>query len=147
MKATFYKNKSDNMVVNKEIAELFTLENIVWKENTNEFQPTVTFRKVSAWKGANYVKMNMYGVEKYFYIQNLTLEQGGILRADLRCDVLMTYKTYIKGLRTIVTRQEYKNNKDIIDNQIAIPTNREITTVSVGNVGNDNASIVVTVSN
>ncbi|MDO4800725.1 MAG: hypothetical protein Q4A15_01030 [Prevotellaceae bacterium] len=147
MIATFYKNNSDNMVVNKDIAELFTLDNVLWKEATNEFEPSITFHKVDKWRGANYVKMNMYGVEKYFYIQNLTLEQGGILRADLKCDVLMTYKTYIKGLHTIVTRQEHKNNKDIIDNQIAIPTNREITTKSVGTVGSDNASIVVTVSN
>lgn len=152
MIVTFYKNGYDNLVVDKtkKLTELFTLDNVVWKEDTNAFEPTITFRKLDNWKKANYCKLSILGSDKYYYITNMTLRKGGILEVTLHCDVLMTYRSYIKGIRTIVTRQENPNKSSqyFTDNNISLKNTRIIdTSVSYGNVGKDNASIVITVIN
>lgn len=147
MKAVFYKNSSDNLIVNKKLVELFTLDNVLWKEETSAFTPSITFRKMEDFKKANYVKLRILGADKYFYIQEMILHTGGIIEVKLKCDVLMSYASYIKGLKTIVTRQEHKTNHKYIDNNIHLSSERIIDTVSLGNVGSDNASIILTVVN
>lgn len=147
MKATFYRCKSDNLTVDKNINELFTLDNVVWKEDTSSFYPHITFRKVEDFKKANYVKLKILGEDKFFYIKDMKLLQGGILDVALKVDVLMSYASYIKGIKTIVTRQEFKTDHKYNDNNIALSSERIVNTVSVGTIGADNQSIILTVVN
>lgn len=142
-----YKNSSDNAVVSKSLANVGRLDNVKWKEDTNIFKPSVTFRKFDKWKKANYVKMNVNGSDKFYYITNEILRTGGILELELHCDVLMTYRSYIQGIKTIVTRQERVFNNYLNDNNIAIPTERIIECVDVGTISDTNKSIVLTVTN
>lgn len=145
--AVFYKNESDNLHVSKTITEMFRLENIKWKEDTDSFNPVITFRKRKNKRTFNYAALQLNDVVKYYYVKRETLCLGGIVEVELECDVLMTYNSYIKGITTIVARQEEKNNPYIVDNQIALPVNREMSFKEIDNVGSPNGSIVLTVVN
>lgn len=151
MKLYLYKNTSDRRKVGKDLTLVETLDNVLFKENTDILHPVFTFRKDSEenWKNFNYCMLQWGSMTKrYYFIKNIVVEPGGIISISCEVDVLETYKTYIRGLYTIVSRQEYICNKSIRDEQMIIPLNRVIDSVefedSVGDGGD--GSIILTVS-
>lgn len=144
----FYKNNSDKLDVSKDLQKLFTVDKVLWKEDTDAFQPSITFRKRKEFRQANYCKLKINDIDKYYFINKFILRKGGIVEIELEVDVLTTYADYIKGLYTIVTRQEEPShsNKYIVDNMVSLPTYREVTTHTLADrVGLENPNIVLTV--
>ena len=156
MKLTLYVNNSDERAVKKKLTKVETITGIKWKEDTDILHPIFTFRKLSdgAWKTFNYCKLEWDGMTtRYYFIDNFILAKGGIIELHCSVDVLMTYRSHITGMFTIVKRQENVCNPIIYDDRAIIPQNREfhaITTFTGGSGGTvgdgGDGTIILTVS-
>lgn len=83
--------------------------------NTDILNPVL---KVQSGKvNCNYVKINSFG-GRYYFVESAESYAG--THCILRChvDVLYTYKSAILGLTCLVSRNEYKQDKDLMDPKI-----------------------------
>ena len=129
MELALYKNKSDPRVVNKNIgSELARITGIVIKEDDSlqTLEPSLVLDIGDTWKDItdfNYVKL--FQNDRYYYVKNFVAE-GGLVRLDLKVDVLMSFKDdiYRKSQKTqIVGRQAMKfpdKSKYLSDEQVPI---------------------------
>lgn len=129
MQIALYKNKSANNVVNKTIGEpVTTIDGIIIKEHNSlkTANPSLLLQIDGDWTDIvdfNYCRI--YQTERYYYVTNHTAE-GGLLRLDLECDVLMSFKDdiYSKSQRTqIIERQSKKypsNSRYLSDEKVPI---------------------------
>lgn len=148
MQLTLYQCSSDRKKVGKALQEIATLDSIKIKEGTDIIRPTFTFHKFENWKNFNYCMLKWEGMTtRYYFIKNFVIQPGGIIEITCEVDVLETYKKYIKGLYTLVSRQENLYNKTIQDEQMTVPLNRIMHSINIGTVGDGgDGSIVLTVS-
>lgn len=114
MQIAFYKNKSANNVVNKTIGDpVRTVSGIVIKEHNSlkTKNPSLLLQIDGDWTDIvdfNYCRI--YQTDRYYYVTNHVAE-GGLLRLDLECDVLMSFKDdiYRKSQnKQLIERQESK---------------------------------------
>lgn len=156
MKLILYNNASDDRVVGKDLTQLSILDAVVIKENTNIIKPTITFHKSHAedWEYCNYCKLvgkkfhtqsieGFNPVPRCYFIRNFNIAPGGIIELECEIDVLETYKQNIRGLKTLVTRQENTFNPALNDPLMVIPNNRKIYTHKVDgavNIGGSDVS-------
>ena len=117
MQIAFYKNKSANNVVNKTIGEpIRTISGIIVKEQNSlkTANPSLLLQIDGDWTDIvdfNYCRI--YQTDRYYYVTNHAAE-GGLLRLDLECDVLMSFKDdiYSPSQRTqVIERQSHKYPK------------------------------------
>lgn len=147
IKLTLYDNSSHEKCVKKNLTEKAQLTSVYLKEDTDIINPTFTFRKFENWKDFNYCKMEWGKMApRYYFVQKIIAQPGGIIEIQCKPDPGMTWQSYILGLRTMVTRQENKYNAILYDNRAPVPGSRIWYTKSVGTVGENNGSIILTVS-
>lgn len=117
MELALYKNKSDPRVVNKNIgSELARITGIVIKEEDSlqTLEPSLVLDIGDTWSDItdfNYVKL--FQNNRYYYVKNFVAE-GGLVRLDLKVDVLMSFKDDIyrsSQLTQIIERQAEKYPK------------------------------------
>ena len=85
----------------------------------------------------NYVKINDFG-NRYYFIESVESIAGGHCLLRCHVDVLYTYKTNIKGLTCLVSRNEFKENPYLVDT--LLPIEKQFTVYSK----NKGASAVLT---
>lgn len=147
MTLTLYQCKSDRRKVGKTYSKIVTLEDIKIKDDTHLLRPIFTFRKFENWKNFNYAKLDWGQMTPHFYfVKDPIISPGGIVSIECDCDPYETWKTYIRGLRTMVTRQENKYNPLLFDEHAKIPGSRVFWSNDVGQVGAQSGSIILTVS-
>ena len=66
----------------------------------------------------NYVHIPSFG--RYYFVTNITAVNQKLWQIDLKCDVLMTYKSGIHTLSAIIGRQENDYNADLNDTDLPI---------------------------
>lgn len=66
----------------------------------------------------NYVYIASFG--RYYFVTNITAVNQKLWQIDLKCDVLMTYKSGVHTLSAIIGRQENDYNADLNDTDLPI---------------------------
>lgn len=89
MELKIYNNNSNNNVLNKKLTLVDTLE-FNLKIDNSILQPVLILKNYS--KG-NYCYIKEF--ERYYYITDIKLLNGGLYQLQLDIDVLMTYKDVI----------------------------------------------------
>lgn len=66
----------------------------------------------------NYVYISSFG--RYYFVTNITAVNQKLWQIDLKCDVLMTYKSGVQTLSAVIGRQENDYNADLNDTDLPI---------------------------
>lgn len=114
MQIQILTTSSPNNYLNKTIESIGTYD-CVFKEDSSILNPTIIIENVSLsiLKNANYCYIQTFG--RYYYISNVEIMRGKIVKFTLRCDVLMSFKNDILSNNAIVLRQENNYNLYIND--------------------------------
>ncbi len=102
MNLILYQNSSDNNTLDKSLIEITNITNVLLLDDTNILNPVFRLKINSELTGINYCYCAEF--KRYYYITNITIENGGIYRIDCAVDVLMTYKNEILNTNAIITR-------------------------------------------
>lgn len=144
----FYATDSDNKVVNKNLHELFRVENATWKNATSLLNPEFEIMYMS---NRDFVSANIVYIpdfQRYYYIDSVVAGLGSTMTISLSVDVLLSHADEIRGITTLIDRQENVFNNYIVDNQLRVRADRFIDKINVGTVPHANgANIVLTVTN
>lgn len=103
--------------------------------NTDILNPVL--KVVGGRSDCNYVKINDFG-NRYYFIESVESIAGGHCLLRCHVDVLYTYKTNIKGLTCLVSRNEFQENPYLVDT--LLPIEKQFTVYSK----NKGASAVLT---
>ena len=126
----FYSNSSPKEKLNKAIGDVkFELDGRLL-ENTSVIDPSIEIKdngSIFNGKIANYMYIEKFN--RYYYINNYTVDARNIIRIDAHVDVLMSFKNYIKKCEGIVKTSE--NGNYFIDDKSLISSNRIKTQTSL----------------
>lgn len=101
-------NKSEQNKIGKNIDNILTVSGVL-KDETSILSPSILVNAdLDALTSANYMKIDSFG-RKYF-ITDIKSIRRGLVQINGRCDVLETYKDYIKQQTAVIARQENKWN-------------------------------------
>lgn len=154
MKVILYNNNSDFKVVGKDLSEVWTLDDVYWKENTDILHPVITFDKFRdandemVWKQFNYCRIEWNGVPaRYYFVHKINLDKGGLIEMHCDIDVRQSWRAWIRDSKFLVARQENIHNKFISDNRIRLTDAKTLESEEIGSqVGSSGGSIILTVS-
>lgn len=91
-------------------------------QSCSMLDPVILF-EFSAYPDFNYVQIPQFG-NRYYFVTGITSVQKKIWQISMKCDVLMSYKLYIKALQAVVSRQEFNFDPDLRDENASIPAER-----------------------
>ena len=118
MNAKFYNNKSDKIVLNKNITQVGSQVTIYFKSDTELINPTFIFESDKIESNINYVYVGGK-VSRYYFIDNITYSQG---KVEIKCsiDVLMSHKDQIENLECVIGRNEKIWNMYLSDDRMEL---------------------------
>lgn len=129
---TLYSNSSDRKVVNKNLEEIYSVKCRL-KEPCSILRPIVTLTRTSVgkrWASANYAYIPAFN--RYYFIDNITLLNGGLMQIEMSVDVLQTYAEQILGSQQEVVRAQSLNSKMYIDPEMPLQANKLIDADIIG---------------
>lgn len=121
-----YNNNDDNRKINKTPTQLASY-NITYKDNTSLMSPTIILDTDGDIQG-NYAYISNTG--KYYFIENITVMQNGLIQLDLKMDVLKTYATQILNCSGVIARQENTYNLYLPDSEFKVYANNNKKTIA-----------------
>ena len=124
MDITLYKCADDKRVVDKTLSGAITKTCIVKDDNNSIYNPRIQIAQFSGFSAYNYAYIKSYG--RYYFIDDMTVDNGGLLTISLSVDVLKTYAAHIKASKALIFRQSKNVNALISDGLIPAQVN-EIT--------------------
>lgn len=141
MKVIFYRNNSDNRVVNKQLTIIKEL-NITRKIEKSIFEPVIEIVKDRELNNCNYVYIEEFN--RFYFVVDIMELDGNIYRITMKEDVLTSFKNSILNLTALVERQEFKRNTQIVDNELLSQSNNNFYCKTVGNYVNNDYNIYLT---
>lgn len=129
---TLYTNSSDRKVVNKNLEKIYSVKCRL-KEPCSILRPVVILTRSlvgAQWASANYAYIPAFN--RYYFIDNITVLNGGLIQVEMSVDVLMTYAGNILDSQQEVVRSESLNSKMYIDTEMPLQANKIITPVIIG---------------
>lgn len=141
MQIILYNVTDDNNVVNKNIESGSTVS-MVRTINTNIVNPSFLISK-DIFNNQNYLFCDE--LQRYYFINNVTLLPGGMLQLDCSVDVLTTYKDSIKNLTCTVARAENNFSGYLPDSSLPLYAFEEIVTRKFPNAIDDDSLILMTI--
>ena len=126
-----YKNGTESNTVNKSgyLTDVGSLEG-TFREGCSVTSPSITFYSISA-PAFNYVYISKFS--RYYYVTATTNISNNLWRADLKCDVLMSYKNEILNLYCVIARQENAYNDNLIDDKLLQENGETVTYETINN--------------
>lgn len=126
MTVNLYTNSDDERKINKTLSggAAVTFEMIY---PSDVLRPSIRI-SASSWNAA-YNYMYIAALGRYYYITEVTLDNGGAVIISGRVDPLKSYATDILGLICNVVRQENEGITNIVDNQLTLTPHKEIETL------------------
>ena len=115
MTVTLYRNSSDKRNLNKNLSEVKTVSATA-KGEINIISPTLILEYFSI--DFNYCYIS--DLNRYYFVNSITLLTGQRLQINLSVDVLMTYKEEIKNLTVNVLRYENIESSFLSDSRIPL---------------------------
>ena len=141
MTITFYNMTDDKNKLNKSLVNGYVLQNIYFKKSMNENTPYLILQGVDL---NNYNYCFISELNKYYFVDSITIENNSNIRVDLKIDVLMTYKTIIEKshLNIVECEKDFVNNQkaDSIKNDLLVLSKIDI---DVENLFNGNNLVMV----
>lgn len=130
-RVSFYQNRSDANRVDK-TSYLTNIANFdgILRDDCSIVSPSILIAQ-DALPSFNYAYIAAFN--RYYYVTNITSVRNGLWRIDMKCDVLMTYKTGIKALTAVIARQENDYNEELIDTEIPTEKKGDISFQEIGN--------------
>ncbi len=119
MTITFYYNRSDNNVVDKDIQAAFTAPMPgILRDESSIIAPIITVEApASSFSNVNYAYISDF--DRYYYIEDVASIRNGLTQITMRVDVLMSYKQQIRDSSALVKRNAYNYNLLINDGSLA----------------------------
>ena len=144
MKVYIYKTENEKNKLNKTL-ELVKELDVKLLNNTEILKPfiEVTNIPLEELTKANY--MYIPDLNRYYFIDNMELMQGGNVYISGSVDVLMSYLDSILNIRGTVKRSESLKNGYIIDENYKSVSYSQITTKRFPNSMNEDSFILMTV--
>ena len=141
MNINFYKNTSDNNVLNKNIT-LISTHNIKLKDECNIMTPSILIHGDIS-NDINYAYIEKWG--RYYYVRDKKSLNNGIYEIFLKVDVLMSFKEKILNLQCIIDKQQDTNNinKYYDDGSFTVSSKEFIETINFPNGFNDNGEFIL----
>ena len=117
------------------------------KEGTSIINPTVIIKKLSGKhiKKCNYAHISEFG--RYYFINNITEAPANQLEISMHVDVLKTYASQIRGISTLILRQENVFSPYYEDKEALVRVNRFREKKNIGTVGGSDTNYYLTVNN
>ena len=117
------------------------------KEDTSIINPTVIIGKMSASsiKKCNYAYISDFG--RYYFINDIIETTAGQLEISMHVDVLKTYASQIRGISTLILRQENVFSPYYEDKEALVRVNRFREKKNIGTVGGADTNYYLTVNN
>lgn len=144
MEIIVYSTSSDRRRLNKDLQQVGIIQNVKIKDKTSVIDPVFIVSK-SALEGLRYNYCYVAGLNRYYFINNIEYDIGGIILLHCHVDVLETYKDYIISHNAYVVRQEKNfgggNNKNgaFFDAKYPIRSDVIIEPIDINVVGNSYA--------
>lgn len=142
MNLTLYTVSDDTNVLNKTLGTGRSFNNITRYLDTDIINPSFEMLG-SNYRGENYCYVTE--LNRYYYINNVIREDGGLVLLECSVDVLMSYKNAILGLTCNVARNEQYFNGYLPDNALPVYAYEEVVTKRFPNAMNNDSVILMTV--
>ena len=141
MVINFYKNTSDNNVLNKNIT-LISTHNIKLKDECNIMTPSILIHGDIS-NDINYAYIEKWG--RYYYVRDKKSLNNGIYEINLTVDVLMSFKQKILTLKCIIDKQQDLTNinKYYNDGSFIVSSKEFIKTINFPNGFNENGEFIL----
>ena len=119
MTITFYYNRSDNNVLDKDIQPAFTAPMLgILREESSILAPVITVEATaSTFASVNYAYIAEF--DRYYYVEDIASIRNGLTQVTMRVDVLMSYKQQIRASSALVKRNAYQYNLLLNDGSLA----------------------------
>ena len=117
------------------------------KEGTSIINPTVIIKKLSDGhiRKCNYAHISEFG--RYYFINDITEAPANQLEISMHVDVLKTYSSQIRGISTLILRQENIFSPYYEDKEALVRVNRFREKKNIGTVGGADTNYYLTVNN
>ena len=147
-----FKTKSAPNVVSKSLSEVVAFDEVIFKEDTSLLNPTVIINGVS--NSSSYTiedigKCNYFSipkVDRYYFITDIVMLQGGRVAISGKVDPLMSFKTDILASTQLIVRQEKKTNNYLIDTDIPLSSKKQIIEHEFGDSISDSGYYILAVN-
>ena len=133
MQAYFYLNKSDERCINKEISQVGSVLDIIFKDDTDLLNPVISLHTdIDLSTEANYCWLEQ--TNRYYYITGATYSQGRYT-LQLHVDVLMSHRKGILAESVITKRQAKRFSKYQADDKFDLYEYTNVRTVGFKDCG------------
>lgn len=126
MTVYLYNVSDDPRVLNKTLGTAVTL-NCELLYPSDLLNPRIKISAASFTPYLNYMYIQAF--DRYYFITEVTYENGGAVTIQGKVDVLQTYGTQISSLPVNIIRQEIGYLSNIIDNQVCVTPKQEVSFV------------------
>lgn len=120
MVITLYRNNSDNRKLDKSLSKIKDVKCHL-KYDTSVYNPIFIIAEKNidgVFSSVNYVLSNDFG--RYYYIDKIEMLTGHEVAVQCHCDVLMSFKNYIRNSKAMINRQEFNSTPYMVDDKIPI---------------------------
>ena len=104
MTVNIYTTSDDNRTVNKTLTAIKSNIPILPTKSIDIVSPNFVINNDNTVYSANYLYCDTF--QRYYYINNITLDTGGRMILHCSIDVLKTYAAYIPNINATVVRSE-----------------------------------------
>lgn len=108
MTVLFYKYGGLKNKIDKVLSNPLTVENVTIKSVYN--LTNIELKLVNASLDDDYNYCYIQDLNRYYFVERITHSNGGLMLFNLRCDVLTTYATEIKGATAIIRKSANPDN-------------------------------------
>lgn len=115
MRATLYKNHSDERYVSKDLSSIGTYNNLVFKDDEDLVTPTFKVTDSNFSEECNYIYVRELG--RYYYIRSRRFSRQ-CLFLECQVDVLMSFKDDIHNMVGVISRNEKLYNLYLSDDKM-----------------------------
>lgn len=126
MDIAFLHTDSPNNMLNKNYTPVAGFDTIYARNNVSLVTPDITLETTPAVTNeANYAYISEFG--RFYFIESREVLNNGLMRFQLRCDVLMTFQGDILDCHGIVDRQKDNYDMYIKDQMIPVDCRKAVT--------------------
>ena len=131
-----YKTNSDRkQLVKRFESTIADIDTMLVKSPCSIINPTVQLSKAAVgdqWALVNYAYVPMFG--RYYFVDDITVQNDGLLEMTLSIDVLHTYANQLKNLQLEIVRSSSLNSKMYIDPEMPIMAYKHLKPIQIGKI-------------
>ena len=138
-----YVNSSENNKLDKSLTTKGSYT-FTFKDESSVFNPQVLISSGTSLSDVNYAYISDLG--RYYYVTEIILVRTDLYLFKLHTDVLMTWKSQIRGCSAVCKRQENANNVYLDDPEFKVYNYKEIDCYNFTSPFSKNLEFLLTVA-